>query len=242
MTAPARINDIYKKQNGVSRFLKNEFKPVNFLFPIKKLELFNRCQWPIPAPIFVIYKGVFALYLLVTVILFLTNRGLNYFVYMTNISFTVLTIYFISSAIRVFFSDIIRSQVEKERTSEEIILHSSMPTADQVRRNLLKFSIWFEWLGRDIAYIMSPIVTTGYFGLVVNLEGSNGLSLIDIHAHILNVVIVVIDMSLSASPLKWYHLVWAMLYGTFYGVFSYIYYSLYGLVIYKGLTEKMELF
>ncbi|ESN97806.1 hypothetical protein HELRODRAFT_177871 [Helobdella robusta] len=224
---------------GIWHQIRGEFMFVNFLFPVEKIDLFNRCQWPIPVNIFLSYKVVLALFTTVITIGAPIYAGLRYFVYLTNISYTITAIYFLSSAIRTVTFEVLRRKRNNRRS--EVIFNGNIDPSSLRKQNiihaLLKFSIYFEWMARHLAYCGALIVTVGFYSFVASLQGMSGRTLFDVNFHIMNSVIVLVDLFISASPVKLFHGVWVVVYGIAYGVFTYIYYLLYDEVLYRVLSD-----
>ncbi|ESN97754.1 hypothetical protein HELRODRAFT_177816 [Helobdella robusta] len=417
-----------KEYNGILGLYRSEFRTANLFFPITNIDLFNKSQWPMPSTIFVSYKLAVAIYTTIVVIINLTKKGLNYFVYISEISYSVIMIYFVISSIRVLVHDIsqrirgkpppdilvtpqdifggnlvvipgqnrgfnnqtgnadISGAVKNIQTSGKINqtinagagasasvgnngltsrqttdnvnqtdntgglasvgnnvatsrqttgnnnqpnnavtrspvttivvtskqttgssnqkgdagapeavgdvvvttkqvtgiinqtsnfgaagpgttiqLRSKQTTITNIQTNKTgifsrlknfgrklketsgindqidttgpinifeRITIYIEWLVKHIAYFAAPIVTISY-----GFTGEGPLTMDDVNANIMNIFIVLIDLLLSASPVKLYHIVWAIFYGILYGLFSYLYYTKYGIVLYKNLTD-----
>lgn len=79
------------------------------------------------------------------------------------------------------------------------------------------------WVFASIIYVAGPMVTVVYYIAVFNAV--NGADFMDFNVHLVNSILVFIDAFVVARPVRILHLVYPLLYGGSYVIFSVIYWS-----------------
>ncbi|ESN97801.1 hypothetical protein HELRODRAFT_177866 [Helobdella robusta] len=218
--------------------IREEFRLKNIVFPIKKFNLFNKCQWPMPAIIFHLFKIITAVYMTLFTIIAPSSFGKRYFSYITNLSYTVATTYFVFSAIRVVTVEVLT----RGPSSSLVDVHGNKTNSSSELLNdhfkndpkliMLKISIYIEWMARHLGYCGSLVVAVCYYSLEYNTKSTSETTYLDINSHILISFVIMVDLFLSASPIKLLHFVWATMAGSLYTLFTYIYFRMYDEVLY----------
>ncbi|ESN97802.1 hypothetical protein HELRODRAFT_177867 [Helobdella robusta] len=200
--------------------------------------------WPIPTIIFLLFKVLIAVYTGLFTIFAPTFVGLKYFCYLTNVSYTIVAIYFIISAFRTVIFEVLFGASHKIQFASDSNNHNSknqvMKVEDQSGAKLvmLKVSIYVEWMARHLGYCLSLIVCVSFYSLEARVDGEPGTSLFDVNSHIVINFIVFIDLFLSATPVKLFHFIWLIILGMFYALFTYFYFNANGETLYKSLNDR----
>ena len=79
------------------------------------------------------------------------------------------------------------------------------------------------WVLADILYVFALVVTIVYFTALYPLVGETNF--IDINVHGINSVFVLLDAFLVARPVRLLHIVYPLIYGAIYVLFSTVYWS-----------------
>ncbi|XP_038056188.1 protein rolling stone-like [Patiria miniata] len=219
--------------------------------------VFAKSQWPIHRFIYPAWRVFLALYLLGWLIFRLAiekNFG-GFFVFLTDWTFLVLTLYAVSSCIGViyftfadrsnrFYSKDTASQPEnvtvQDLGSNMNVTSTELPTPrrplEGAVRPPLPHYFKFVWVLFNICLAVDPIITVVYWSFLAPQEESGlGLAL-DIHFHALNTVFIYADLLVSAIPVRVVHSVYPFLYGTVYISFTLIYFWSGGVNPYSGET------
>ncbi|KAK6176188.1 hypothetical protein SNE40_014518 [Patella caerulea] len=98
---------------------------------------------------------------------------------------------------------------------------------DEIIDNRMKPTPWYSkisWILANIISVWAVIVSLIYY---IALFPSNGVLLFhDVNVHLMNSVIVLIDTALCARPVRILHVIYPVIYGLTYLVFSLIYWSM----------------
>ncbi|KAL8604343.1 hypothetical protein ACOMHN_028106 [Nucella lapillus] len=79
------------------------------------------------------------------------------------------------------------------------------------------------WCLSNVIQVMALVVTVTYFGALYS--ASQGVSLLDLNVHGISSVMIVIDVVVCARPVRLMHVLYPLLYGMAYVIFSAIYWS-----------------
>ncbi|XP_022107359.1 protein rolling stone-like [Acanthaster planci] len=211
--------------------------------------LFARPQWPIHQFVYLAWRVFLALYLLGWLICRLAiGKDIGpFFVFLTDWTFTVLTLYSVSTCVSATYFTfangrnrfyVTRAVSHFGRTGQELGSHvtsqtsghelpplppSARPLEGTVRPRLPHY-FKLVWLLFNICLTVDPIVTIVYWSLLAS-PGKSGLGLaMDVHFHALNTVFIYADLLLSAIPVGVVHFIYPFLYGILYISFTLIYF------------------
>ena len=82
-----------------------------------------------------------------------------------------------------------------------------------------------DWLLFNLAASSAVIITLGYWVFVYwDLDGTSWLPS-DIHLHVVNTVLLLVEVILSAIPMQLLHVIYPMIMGTVYVTFSVVYWA-----------------
>ena len=84
-----------------------------------------------------------------------------------------------------------------------------------------------SWVLANLSSMAAPVVTTIYFLFIYpTMPQEEGLNIYDINIHVMNLVLILFDNSLSARPVRLLHIYQPILYGLVYMVFNIAYFFL----------------
>ncbi|XP_041349768.1 protein rolling stone-like [Gigantopelta aegis] len=185
---------------------RKHFTPDTLLLEYDKPIHFVQSQFECGRNYYIVWRVSWAIYhvacVIGTGILMKNNDGgtdARWFIYLTNWSYTMLTLDTLLQFIAIIY-------VNKRR--EDIIYDacSQMP--------------WFLkaiWCIYNVSNCSALVVTLLYWSLLQDVSFGN------IVVHLLNGVYVVVNMPLTAIPVRIYHFYQLMIFGTAYVMFSYVY-------------------
>ncbi|XP_033746484.1 protein rolling stone-like [Pecten maximus] len=81
------------------------------------------------------------------------------------------------------------------------------------------------WLVSIVAHHFTLVVTIVYFTALFPFMGIQGIAVNDINMHGISTVLVLIDVAVSARPVRLLHVIYPIAYGVAYATFSVIYWS-----------------
>ncbi|OWF53225.1 protein rolling stone-like [Mizuhopecten yessoensis] len=81
------------------------------------------------------------------------------------------------------------------------------------------------WLVSIVAQHFTIVVTIVYFTALFPFMGIQGIAVNDINMHGISTVLVLLDVAVSARPVRILHVIYPMIYGVAYAVFNVIYWS-----------------
>lgn len=73
--------------------------------------------------------------------------------------------------------------------------------------------------------VFAIVVTIIFYGVLIPIKDQFVLEFFDFNVHAANTMLILIDISLSAKPVRLLHVMYPMMYGMVYIVFSLIYWS-----------------
>ena len=100
-------------------------------------------------------------------------------------------------------------------------------SVDENKDNLTWY-LKLSWILANISQHFSIIVTVIYFSVIypsLDISTSAGAMVNDLNMHAISTVFVLIDVSISARPVRFLHFIYPTIYGVTYVIFSVIYWS-----------------
>ena len=165
----------------------------------------------------------------------------KWLIFLTNWGNTVIVIYF-SLGILINFQTLKRKSFPDNQNSE-IQLSSMDSTHDVTFREIssatvlpLKFQCF--WLFAYFAYTINGLIVILYWVFVhrERFMRTTESQYFVIHSHGVTYLLVLIDFLLSQIPVRVLHLVYVVLFGLLYGLFSFVYTSVTGVSVYPVLN------
>ncbi|XP_060075002.1 protein rolling stone-like isoform X2 [Ylistrum balloti] len=196
--------------------LVQEFRPESLGLNHDNPSDFVKPQWPINQKIYVAYRLIIAAGMVGWIIsdvmyeteVFYSDRRWLYLIYATNWSFILLGLTAIVQAICVTFYSCRTDWTLDRQTFER------MPR-----------SLKFQWGLQNLSYNSAVVVTISYWGFLTFLDTSKILtSDMSRLKHTLNTTYVVLDLLISASPIRLLHMLFAIMLGSIYSLFNAIYF------------------
>jgi len=170
----------------------------------------------------VLYRLLIAAYAVaITLMSILLHDGelLPWPTWLTNWSYLLLTCHLLCAAVVVLLN---------------VCLEHRHNNVTPPRMSHMKLS-WFLF---SVATPAALIVSTVFFAAVFPRLHHDYLNVIDINLHVMNTVIVVLEFTLSAFPVRLLHAVYVFCYGLVYVTFSVIYWAFdHSNVMYPGVLD-----
>jgi len=177
--------------------------------------------------LFVVYRLLVAAYavsITITSTLLHPSFLLPWPVWLTNWTFLLLTCHLLCAAVIVLLNTCFE---QRQPTLLSAYETTSVPC-------YMKLS-WFLFSVGTTAAVM---VTVVFFAGVFPQLHMYRLSAIDINAHVMNTVLVILELTISAFPVRLLHVVYVQCYGLAYVIFSIIYWSIdHSHVMYPGVLD-----
>ncbi|ELT87729.1 hypothetical protein CAPTEDRAFT_227205 [Capitella teleta] len=180
---------------------------------------FYTSQWNIPPALFVCYRFLIAGYAVTILALSLTYFDRSRWdhtwpTYLTNWTYTLLTSHLIFAALVSMY----------ETTHFDGFGFKSFSEVDMRRNQMLTYHK-ISWLLFATVSIGAFMVTIVYFSAIYPQFHQSSVSQEDIHLHIMNSMLVILDLLISAYPFRFSHLIYPLIYGFVYTSFSIVYWS-----------------
>jgi len=178
----------------------------------------------VPYPLFGIYRLLVATYavaITVVTILMHPSNLMPWPVWLTNWSFLLLTCHLLCASINVLLEPCFKRQ----RSTH--LLATSIPCP--VKMSYFLFSV---------AAPAAIIVTVVYFAGVFPRRHRNYLNFEDVNCHVMNTVIIILEFTIAAFPVRLLHAVYVWCYALAYVIFSVIYWAFdHSHVMYPGVLD-----
>ncbi|CAG5134973.1 unnamed protein product [Candidula unifasciata] len=207
---------------GVS--FREEFRCRKFLFEHTQLYLFVRSQWRIPHWLYVSWRLFWAGWNFAWIVYSINltvdaapypGAGAKWLIYLTNLSYLLLTVQSILHAVTV----VSYMCPQKNKGSLESI-QGSIP--------------WYLkplWLLTSVVFNTAIIVTVLYWSLVFTGELDN---IVTVMVHGVNTLYVLTDIFVIATPVRLLHFIYTIIFGGIYIIFTVIYHLAKG----TGLSSE----
>jgi len=180
---------------------------------------------------FVFYRVLVAAYAVTITFMSMrlhSSRLLPWPVWLTNWSYLLLTCHLLCAAVIVVLS----TCIERGHYTLRCRQHSaySLTSAPCYTR--------FSWFLFSVAAPAAVMVSAVYFATLFPRFDRTYLNFEDANLHLMNTVLVVLELSISAFPVRLLHAVYVWCYGLAYVVFSVVYWAFdHSHVMYPGLLD-----
>lgn len=219
------------RQNSQGSFwaaFKNEFTLKRLGFNFNRTDVFTTGQWHLPRLVFVVYRLIVAAYAVSITFMSILKFNHNKWIYpwpvwLTNWSYFMLACYLLCSAVVAVISYFDRP---------------SVAASEPLFRRALPFYIKLNWFLFVVASSAAILVSIVYFSAIFPRRKLTYLSEEDVHLHLMNSVLVILELAVSAIPVRILHFVYVMAYGAIYVAFSIIYWTFdHSRVLYPGILD-----
>lgn len=210
-----------------------EFQLKLFGFSDAKPESFYTSQWFENRIAFVCYRCFMFLYTVIWSInttIFYAQQLTNYYGYLSNWAEWSLIVYF-GIALGVSIYGLVKHKKALTHADSD-----SRPSCSGIFKDDLQ---WFHrlcWVVFSAIFSIEILVTIVYWSFLSHIATSSPAA--NIHQHVMNTVLMLIDLFVNAVPIRLLHVIYAMMYGVTYTLFTLI---LHGAgvmsVYYPGLLD-----
>ncbi|XP_032217737.1 protein rolling stone isoform X2 [Nematostella vectensis] len=216
-----------------SKGCKKEFHPRNFKLWHCCVEHLTESPW-LPLPVFVGFRVVISILCCVIWLYNVISKG-KFFIFYTNWSFTVATIYFIVSSVVSMMQYLAkRKYPEKPGASKAVDVEMqpvnaspNLPRPDNEHQDAIGAHHMITWLLYNIAANMTLFLTIGYWTMI-NDPDKNPNTFVGVFKHLFVAIFCVIDTFMSRIPVRIYHFVYTLIATAVYLIFTIIYWSVGG--------------
>lgn len=242
---------------------KNEFKKNKLGLDYPNEACFCRTQWDgIPQIVFLVYRVFISTYVWGWLIFSIVKTpvfplppkyGHVWPAFLTNWSYTVLALYLLWAAVVAVYmgtQDSVNALLEKpspfpiqNNTEEQPPNDTPFGEPRMVQSNTNSLLPWYlkvQWGLFAIIANVAFIITLIYFlFLFPQIYEKYGLRPVDFHIHGFNSIVIVFEMFVAAYPVRLLHIIYPVLYGLSYVLFSLFYWASdhENHVVYKGLLD-----
>lgn len=181
---------------------------------------------------FLIYRLCLATYCVVIIILSITgfdgnSDGKKWIIFLTHWGYTVITFHFVLAAIiAVLFS---RGRPCCEHTRLPKLINPRQNAAvSPNQRNLQSSPKWYmklDWVLFVLALVLAPVITMVYFIALYPQRHQSGMTIPDINLHLMNSVVMALDLAVNAIPIRLLHWIYPLLFGLVYMIFSLLFWA-----------------
>ena len=186
--------------------------------------------------LFLLYRWIIATFFVVEIFVtaFEMNIGAKYFIFLTNLGFTLLTLYTLWSAVSVTYRFLqVHFICRNEATDPNV--HPSMLEEPTQRNgcwrvsNTLAWYQMFQWLLFTLGVEIALGITLLFWSLLYHPDsGYNYASHTNLVIHLVNGITAIIETWVSSVPIRLLHIIYPATFGAGYIVFTGIYYAANG--------------
>lgn len=217
------------------------------IFP-KLILVFHCCfislQWRWPAFVFLVYRLALAIYS-ISIVIYSIFKSLDgeypWPTQVTHWSYSILTLHLVYSAIIALIHACRRSK--RGKISTDTHPYGTLPDENPLGQKTtpeaeLPLYLKFDWFLFAIASGSAPVVTVVYWVYLAPDKGVPFLQNDSINEHLVNSVIVVLELAISAIPVRLLHFVYLTTFAFTYAIFTVIYWAFdHKNIIYKSFTN-----
>ena len=177
--------------------------------------------------LFLMCRWITSMYVLIWLIQGIVDLGSKYFIYLTNWSFLLLTLYLFVAAISSTLKFIIHrshgswSKPHHEHNDQHVQSESQTIIGAECTTNV----VWYQkvqWLLATVALDYALLVSILYWSFVHDED--DGASAVNVHVHAVNVIIAIYDIMSSGTVIRLLHVAYGLMFGAAYTVFTIVYY------------------
>ena len=199
-----------------------------FLIFLQWLPPHWKWQW-----LYVVYRWIVALYFFAWFMVILNNANISlkakYLIYITNWAFIVWNTYLIFAAVSVTINTIcentsMRDSILRRKSCQNELTVAYTDEAEK-RQTQLTWYDKLQWLLFSIGTECAVAVTVLYWGLFYDPHSEHNLFSIDsLHMHLINGIVALIELWITAIPIRFYHALHLILFALCYILFTVFYY------------------
>ncbi|XP_059800004.1 protein rolling stone-like isoform X3 [Hypanus sabinus] len=212
----------------------------------RKPQLILQSQWRLHPVIWLCYRIFMAVYSLAWCIRSgIQTNSFKWFIFLTHLTYTMLTAYFNLALINLIcciaFGKRKETQNVKEASSAELSLPNPKSAIEVeggsslcVKRkefpsppSLLRHPISIQWDLLNMMCVISLYVTIAFWSIDY-VPGLVAPDSININVHVVNSVLVLLELGMTAAPIHLAHFVYVLLYCLSYILFTIVYWALGG--------------
>lgn len=210
---------------------------------ITNISKFDPCfQWNWPGILFVIYRLALAIYSTIIVIFSIVKFDHGKWhrpwpVWLTNWSYFILTCHLLCSATVTLLFTTEQGRCLRRRERHRSSLHSSEHQA-ATHHTHIPWYLKLDWFLFNIASSAAILVTVVYFSALFPQRDLHSLSAEDANLHMMNTVLIILELCISAIPVRLLHFIYMWLYGAIYIAFTAIYWAFdHSVVLYPKVLD-----
>ena len=172
----------------------------------------------------------------------MNSEGPRYLIFLTNLGFITLNIYFITAAMstttKYLTVHLVRPLEQSifERTDDYNIMQPSGCCG--YGNNMITWYQVVHWILHVISIDLAFNIMILYWSLLYRGGSVDG---VNINVHLLNGIVALIDLWVSGVPVNLLHLVYGMIIGVIYSLFTVIYFVISDDIVYTVLDYESEL-
>ncbi|XP_072928171.1 protein rolling stone isoform X2 [Hemitrygon akajei] len=212
----------------------------------RKPQLILQSQWRIHPVIWLCYRIFMAAYSLAWCICSgIQTNSFKWFIFLTHLSYTMLTAYFNLALINLICCIVFGKKKETQNVKEASSAELSLPNPKSaieveggsslcVKRkefpsppSLLRHPINVQWDLLNMMCVISLYVTIAFWSIDY-VPGLVAPDSINIHVHVVNSVMVLLELGMTAAPIHLAHFVYVLLYCLSFILFTIVYWALGG--------------
>ncbi|XP_051874272.1 protein rolling stone isoform X2 [Pristis pectinata] len=233
------------------KHLTQEFTVKKFSLKARQPQLILQSQWRIHSVVWLFYRIFMAAYSLIWCICSgVQTNDLKWFIFLTHLTYTMLTTYFNLALVNficyIIFGQRRETQNIKEASLAELSLSS--PTTDieggssswTMRKefhappSVLQPTISIQWALHNLTCVTSLYVTVAFWSIDY-VPGGAAPDSVNINVHVVNSVLVLLELGLTAAPIHLAHFIYVLLYCLSFILFTVVYWAMGGTNL-KGET------
>ncbi|BFZ08908.1 hypothetical protein BsWGS_11946 [Bradybaena similaris] len=200
---------------GVS--FREEFRCSNFLFSYSQPNKFTRPQWRIPQWLYLVWRLFWAAWNFAWIVYSIklatdqalyAGAGAKWLIYLTNLSYLILTVQSILHLVIVII------YICREKSSGSL----------DYAQGSIQWYMKALWLLTTVGFDIAIIVTVLFWSLVFKELNS----IVTVMVHGVNSLYVLLDIFIIATPVRLLHFIHPVIYGAAYIIFTVIYHVAHG--------------
>ncbi|XP_067908194.1 protein rolling stone [Heterodontus francisci] len=223
------------------KHLRQEFTMEKCSLKARLPQLILQSQWKLHPVIWLFYRIFMAAYSLIWCICSgVQTNSLKWFIFLTHLTYTILTTYFNLALVNLICHMAFRQKKSAQNINtaslEEISSSSPVPeieggppslkfrTEFYAPSSVLYPTICIQWALHNLTCVITFFVTIAFWSFEY-MPGRVTLDSININMHVINSVLVLLELSMTAAPIHLAHFVHVLAYCLTFILFSVIYWA-----------------
>ncbi|XP_069792745.1 protein rolling stone isoform X2 [Narcine bancroftii] len=231
---------VFKMRISWIKYFKQEFTTEKCYLKPREPQFILQSQWKLHPITWLFYRMFMATYSLIWCICCVVQtNNLKWFIFLTHLTYTILTIYFNLALVNFICYQMVRrkkgtpnikdaslAEISVSNPTTEINVETPSATGEEILKppSFLQLSLSIQWHLHNLTCVISLYVTIAFW-CIDYVPGGPAPDSININMHAVNSLLVLLELGMTAAPIHLVHFVHVLIYCLTYIFFTIIYWA-----------------